>query len=77
MIKRDRKEANMLVLYTQPGCGMCRTAHILLDSKKIPYEESQDLEKLQALGVKGTPALDIGNDQILTGKALLDYIKSL
>lgn len=67
----------MLVLYTQPSCGMCRLAHTILDSKKVPYQESQDLEKLQALGVRGTPALDIGNNEILTGKALLDYIKAL
>lgn len=56
---------------------MCRLAHTILDSKKVPYQESQDLEKLQALGVRGTPALDIGNNEILTGKALLDYIKAL
>ena len=66
----------MLVLYTQPNCGMCRTAHYILDQKKVPYEECQDADKLRDLGILHTPALDTG-EEILTGKALMDYIKSL
>ena len=36
----------MVKLFTQAGCGMCKSVHMMLDKNKIEYE---DIEKLVLL----------------------------
>ena len=64
-----------MVLYTQPGCSQCRMIHTLLDNKKIPYDECQDLDKLKSAGGDHTPTLEI-NGKLLVGKDLFNFINS-
>lgn len=65
-----------MVLYTQPSCPQCRAVHILLDSKKISYEEIQDIDVMKSKGVDHTPSIEV-DGQILKGKPMMDYIKGI
>ena len=62
-------------LYSQPECGMCRAVHMLLDRKGIKYEECQDIDTMQSVGVNHTPTLDVDGTRY-TGKEIYDWINS-
>ena len=63
----------MIKLYSQPSCGMCKTIHILLERKGIKYEECQDIDYMQDIGINHTPALDV-NGVLYTGREIIDWI---
>lgn len=63
----------MIILYSQPGCPQCRMVHMLLDKKKIEYQEVQDVNLMLEKGIRHTPALEV-DEKILQGKEMMDYI---
>lgn len=62
-------------LYSQPGCGMCKAVHMLLDKKGIEYEECQDIDTMISLGVTGTPTLEVDGQRFVK-KECLDWINA-
>lgn len=65
----------MITLYSQPGCPQCRMVHMLLDRKKIEYNEVQDVELMTQKGIRHTPAIEV-EGKILQGKEMMDYINT-
>jgi len=65
-----------MVLYTQPSCPQCRAVHILLDSKKISYEEIQDIDVMKSKGIDHTPTLELDDGTLLKARALFDFINN-
>lgn len=75
-----------LRLFTLPTCPQCKMFHMLMDQKKIQYEECQDMATMQALGIKHTPVLEVKTETIdeqnnnvetvklLSGKEIMNYI---
>ena len=63
----------MIKLYSQPNCGMCKTIHIFLDKKEIKYEECQDIDYMQDIGINHTPTLDV-DGVLYTGRDIIDWI---
>ena len=64
-----------MILYTQPGCGQCRTIHMLLDKKGIKYDEIQEISIMQEKGIGHTPALEV-DGKILYGKEIFNYVNT-
>ncbi len=67
----------MTKLYTQNGCGQCKMVHMLLDKKKIPYEEViitlDTIDQYKEMGITKTPTLDV-DGVLLVGKDLISWI---
>lgn len=66
-------------LFTQNGCGMCRAIHMLMDKKKIDYNEViitlDTVDKFKEEGIMTTPTLEV-DGQRLTGKELRDWVNA-
>ena len=67
----------MVKLYTQNGCGMCRTIHMLLEQKHIDFEEVlvNDAKDLEGTKVTCTPTL-VTEDGIFAKKEIIDWVRS-
>ena len=69
----------MVKLFTQAGCGMCKSVHMMLDKNKIEYEDiivtDNNLEEVRAQGVLGTPTLIVGDKKYVKAE-ILDWIKA-
>ena len=63
----------MIKFYTQNNCPQCRMVSNLLKSKKIQYQECQDIETMKKIGLSHTPAIEVG-DTLLQGKEMFQYI---
>lgn len=46
-------------VYSLPSCGMCKVLKKELETRKIQYEDCQDVEVMQKLGITHTPMLEI------------------
>ena len=66
----------MIVLYTQPGCGMCKALHMQLDKEGISYKEIQDTEEMLKKGIVHTPTLEIEDGKFLTGADAIRFVKT-
>ena len=78
-----------ITVFSQPSCGQCKMVHILLDKKKIDYEDCQDMTIMQSKGIKHTPAIEVkistidenGNTvekpTVLVGKEMMNYINGV
>ena len=64
-----------MILYSQPGCPQCKMVHMMLDKEGIQYEECQDYDEMQKVGIQHTPALNVDGN-ILMGRDLFAYIKN-
>lgn len=62
----------MITVYTQPNCGKCKVLKAKLQQKGIAYDESQDVEKMQSLGIASTPAMQV-DDRLLTFEEAIKY----
>ena len=65
----------MIVLYSQPTCGQCKMVHRLLDQKKIPYTECQDVDKMISLGINHTPTLEV-EGKFIVGREIFNFINN-
>lgn len=63
-----------MILYSQQGCPQCKMIHMLLDKTTLQYEECQDFEKMKAVGIQHTPAMEV-DGKILVGRELMEFIK--
>ena len=63
----------MITVYTQPNCGKCKVLKAKLQQKGIAYEESQDVDKMQSLGIMSLPAMQV-DDQLLTFEEAIKYV---
>lgn len=71
--RANHKTRKSVKVFTQPGCGVCKSAKEYLASRGVAFEEldvSTDEEALEALTVQyksmGTPTIVIG-DRVLVG----------
>lgn len=62
-----------MTVYTQPNCGKCKVLKAKLQQKGIAYEESQDVDKMQSLGIMSLPAMQV-DDQLLTFEEAIKYV---
>lgn len=65
-----------VILYTQPNCPQCKMIHMLMDKKKISYEECQDIELMKQLKITHTPTLSI-DGELFSGAELKSKINEL
>lgn len=49
----------MITIFSKEGCPKCRVLKMKLEQKGIQYEDRHDVEKLQELGFKSLPILDV------------------
>ena len=70
-----KEEKFLIKLYSQPTCGMCKAMHMQLEKEKIPYEEIQDVEVMQKVGIFHTPTLELEDGTRLTGSDAIKFIK--
>lgn len=63
----------MMKFYTQNNCPQCRMVSDLLKSKKIQYQECQDIEMMKKIGLLRTPAIEV-DGKLLQGKEMFQYI---
>lgn len=66
----------MIVMYSQPGCGRCEFVKRILVSKEIPYELSDDFEKVINLGLSALPIIEV-DGKFYDGTEAINYVKSL
>lgn len=62
-----------MTVYTQPNCGKCKVLKAKLQQKGIAYEESQDVDKMQSLGIMSLPAMQV-DDQLFTFEEAIKYV---
>jgi arsenate reductase-like glutaredoxin family protein len=67
----------MLTIYTLPTCQKCKVIKTKLESKGIGYEECQDIERMKALDIFSTPALESDGKLMKNFSEINSYINSL
>ena len=63
----------MITIYTQPGCGRCHVLKQKLGMKGIEYTESQDVNKMQELGLTALPVMEV-DGEILTFEKAIKFV---
>lgn len=67
----------MIKLYSLKGCPMCDHAKEVLTAKNIPYEQIMDADIMSAKGITHVPVLEKDDGNLLSGKALVQYLNTL
>ena len=67
----------MLKLYSLKNCPMCNYAKQLMAQKNISYEQITDVDVMSAKGIAHVPVLETEDGNLLTGKALIQYLNIL
>ena len=62
-----------MVIYTTPGCGKCKILKKKLESKHISYDECQDVDKMQSMGLSNLPVLEV-DGELLPFSAAVEYV---
>lgn len=65
----------MKVIFYSTHCPKCKVLEIKLNQAKIPYEENDNVQEMQALGIKTAPALKV-DDQLLDFSSAIKWISS-
>lgn len=63
-----------IILYSQPGCGICATLKRELKNQNIPFIENQDIEEMKNKGIKKTPVLEV--IELYSPKEAINFIKN-
>ena len=63
----------MVTVYTSPTCGRCKVLKMKLAQAGIEFEECQDVERMQAMGVESLPMLAMDN-RLLTFEEAVKYL---
>lgn len=66
----------MITIFSKEGCPKCRVLKMKLEQKGIQYEDSHDVEKLQELGFKSLPILDVDGSMMKFEDAV-QYVNGL
>lgn len=66
-----------MTLYSLKGCPMCDHVKSVLAEKNIAYTLSMDKAVMSKKGITHCPALETKDGNILSGKALIQYINTL
>lgn len=61
-------------VYSLPTCGMCKALKRELENRHIEFEDCQDLEYMQSIGISHAPVLEV-NGARYNFKDALVYIK--
>ena len=56
---------------------MCDHAKEVLTAKHIPYEQIVDADVISAKGISHVPVLETDDGNLLSGKALIQYLNTL
>jgi len=56
---------------------MCDHAKEVLTAKHIPYEQIMDADVISAKGISHVPVLETDDGNLLSGKALIQYLNTL
>lgn len=59
-----------MTIYTTQGCGKCKVLKDKLNSRNIEYDECQDVEKMQAMGLTNLPVLEVNGELFAFDKAI-------
>ena len=63
----------MITIYTTSTCPKCKILKKKLDDKGIAYEEFNDEDELQRMGILSVPVMDVDGEQ-LDFPAAIKYI---
>lgn len=66
-----------MTLYSLKGCSMCDHTKEVLTAKHIPYEQIMDADIISAKGITHVPVLETDDGNLLSGKALIQYLNIL
>lgn len=66
-----------MILYSLKGCPMCDHAKEVLTAKHIPYEQIMDADVISAKRISHVPVLETDDGNLLSGKALIQYLNKL
>lgn len=67
----------MMKLYSLKGCPMCDHAKEVLSKKNIPFEQVMDADLMVSKGITHVPVLETEDGNLLSGKALIQYLNIL
>lgn len=67
----------MMKLYSLKGCPMCDHAKEVLLKKNIPFEQVMDSDLMVSKGITHVPVLETEDGNLLSGKALIQYLNIL
>ena len=67
----------MIKLYSLKGCPLCDHAKEVLTAKDIPFDQIMDAEEMSAKGITHVPVLETEDGNLLSGRALIQYLNIL
>lgn len=67
----------MLKLYSLKSCPMCSHAKEVLSKKQIPFEQVMDEKVMLSKGITHVPVLETESGNLLSGRALVQYLNTL
>lgn len=67
----------MIKLYSLKGCPMCDHTIEVLTLKNIQFEQIKDPDIIAGKGISHVPVLETENGNLLSGKALVQYLNRL
>lgn len=67
----------MIKLYSLKGCPMCGHAKSVLQEKNIPYQQVMDEKEMASKGITHVPVLETEDGNLLSGRALIQYLNTL
>ena len=67
----------MMKLYSLNGCPMCEHAKDVLYKKNIQFTQIMDADEMSAKGITHVPVLETEDGNLLSGKALVQYLNRL
>lgn len=68
-----------IILYSKPGCPMCRILKIKLDQKGIGYKEHNtvdSIEEMKQLGITSLPVLSV-DGELFQFRQAVDWVNEL
>lgn len=67
----------MIYVYGLPGCPMCVQVKSKLSQLNVPFDYVTDEQVMTCKGITHVPVVELEDGSMLTGKAILDYLKQL
>ena len=67
----------MMKLYSLKGCPMCDHVKNVLSQKGIPFDQIMDADTIMSKGISHVPVLETEDGNLLSGKALIQYLNIL
>ena len=64
-------------LYSLKGCPMCEYAKKVLSEKAVEFEQIMDVDVMSQKGISHVPVLETEDGNLLSGKALVQYLNRL